>query len=352
MEIGNPVIRPMHPGEEQEIQTLGKACFQMIEKLFVGKPKHAMVAEYDGKIVGAIIIAYMNPERSVAYMDEGFVDPQYQGLGIGKKMYRYTFDYLRDNGCRYLTAMIKDDNVGSWKNAMAGGFHRVTLWEAVKHLGFSTFLRQYFCSPMLISLGMDFYLLSNDKPLREKRETPFQWLSFLLCNLLLAFPVWLILFLTERETCLPGIAAYATILGIFVVTRCLGALCSGTKFRFRMNNCGGLLTFGLGILNNLFPMNANWYPTEYENSDRFRRKLALPELVKWALFLPLPLLDLLPSPYCKMLAEMSIIFLLFSLLPFYPFDALGAGRIFRYKKWLWIVTSALSALVLTVSYFI
>lgn len=352
MEIKNPVIRPMHPGEEQEIQTLGKACFQMIEKLFVGKPKHAMVAEYDGKIVGAIIIAYMDPEKTVAYMDEGFVDPQYQGLGIGKKLYRFTFDYLKNSGCRYLTALIKDDNVGSWKNAMAGGFHRVTLWEAIKHLGFSTFLRQYFCSPMLVSPGMDFYLLSNDKPLRKKKETPLQWLSFLLCNLILALPLWTILFFTDRETCLPAIAAYATILGIFVVTRLVGALCSGRSFRFRMNNCGGLLTFGLGFLNCLFPMNANWYPTEYENSDRFRRKLAVPELIKGILLLPLPLLKLIAVPYCEVLADMSNAFLLFSLLPFFPFDALGSGRIFRYKKWLWIVMAALSATILAVSLFI
>ena len=45
------MIRPMKDGEQKEIVRVGKRAFKLMEAWFVGTPKLAMVADYNGKIV-------------------------------------------------------------------------------------------------------------------------------------------------------------------------------------------------------------------------------------------------------------------------------------------------------------
>ena len=52
------MIRPMKDGEQKEIVRVGKRAFKLMEAWFVGTPKLAMVADYNGKIVGSIVYKY------------------------------------------------------------------------------------------------------------------------------------------------------------------------------------------------------------------------------------------------------------------------------------------------------
>ena len=45
------MIRSMKDGEQKEIVRVGKRAFKLMEAWFVGTPKLAMVADYNGKIV-------------------------------------------------------------------------------------------------------------------------------------------------------------------------------------------------------------------------------------------------------------------------------------------------------------
>lgn len=95
IEKNKVIIRPMKDGEQKEIVKVGKRAFKLMESLFVGTPKLAMVADYNGKIVGSIMYKYINTKKKkVVYIDEAFVDPNYSGLGVGKLLYNKTFDYL------------------------------------------------------------------------------------------------------------------------------------------------------------------------------------------------------------------------------------------------------------------
>ena len=51
IEKNKVIIRPMKDGEQKEIVKVGKRAFKLMESLFVGTPKLAMVADYNGKIV-------------------------------------------------------------------------------------------------------------------------------------------------------------------------------------------------------------------------------------------------------------------------------------------------------------
>ena len=353
MDMQKLIIRPMEKGEEKIVAKVGRRAFQFIEALFVGTPRKAMVADYEGKIIGAIIYKFINTrQKQIIYIDEAFVDPDYHGMGVGKKLYTETFYYLQEWGCDAITALIKDDNVASWKSAMDNGFQRVSLAEAIKYLGLSGMIKQYFCTPMFIAVGMDFYLLCPKEKVATKKEQPSPWIPFLLGNLLLCLPMWLRLFSMHTAELLPYITAYLTILVIFMVTRVFGANLSGLDYCYRFNNCGGLLSSFLSYWGSLFPMNTNWYPVTYENTDSFRKKLALPELVKWGVFLLLPLLCFTSSVYLHAIAELCCIFLVFLIIPIYPFDTYGAGRIYRYKKGLWLMTFVISITQLMfISYF-
>lgn len=352
MDIQKLIIRPMEKGEEKTVGRLGRKAFDFFEALFIGTPHKAMVAEYEGKIIGAIAYKFIsNSKKQIVYIDSAFVDPDYHGMGVGKKLYTETFYYLQEWGCDGMSALIKDDNVGSWKLAMANGFQRVTLAEATRHLGLSQMIRHYFLTPMCIAVGMDFYLLCPDAEVTSKKERPSQLLTFLLGNMLLTIPLWLRLFSKGAAQALPFVAAYFTILAIFLITRFLGACLSGINYRFRLNNCGGFLSMLLGYWGNVFPMNANWYPEKYENTDTFRKKLALPELIKWGSFVLLSLLGFAKNAYLQALAQLGSVMLVFLIIPIYPFDAYGAGRIFKYKKGLWLMTLVISiAQLMLVSY--
>lgn len=347
MDIQKLIIRPMEKEEKKTVAKLGRKTFDFFEALFIGAPHKAMVAEYEGKIIGAIAYKFIsNSKKQVVYIDSAFVDPAYHGLSVGKKLYTETFNYLQEWGCDGMTALIKDDNVASWKPAMHNGFQRVTLAEATRQLGLSQMLRHYFLTPMCIAVGMDFYLLCPKAEVAPKKEQPSQLLTFLLGNMLLTIPLWTRLLSKGITYALPFIAAYFTILAIFAITRFLGARFSGMNYHFRFNNCGGFLSMALGYLGNVFPMNANWYPEKYENTDTFRQKLAMPELAKWGIFVLLPLLGFVENAYLNALAQISSFFLVFQIIPIYPFDGYGAGRIFKYKKGLWLITAVISIALL------
>lgn len=180
------VIRSMEKEEAEEVKRIGKRAFSLVEGMFVSKPKHALVAVVDGKLAGAIIYKITEVKgRRTGYFEYAFVDPEYHGKGIGRKLYQATTDYLWEQGCDSQAALVKDDNVGSWSLFLKNGFARVGLPELFRQLGFLGFLVQFFCNLLWLAVGMDFYLAVRNEPIRNKRGTGRQIGGYLLANFLL-----------------------------------------------------------------------------------------------------------------------------------------------------------------------
>lgn len=346
MDVSKIIIRKMKNGEEKSIVKIGKKSFSFFEGLFISKPKQSMVAEYDGKIVGSMIYKDLNTNsKKVIYIDEAFVDPNYQGLGIGKKLYEETFKYLWKQGYDVITAFVRDENVGSWKLLVDNGFKKVNLYEVQKQIGILGILKHYIRTPFPFAVGMDFYMINKERNIQEKRDSV---LSFLLVNILLNLLLWVTTFYTSTEKMLVYLSAYILILLLFIGLRYLGSSFNKNKWKFRLNNGGSFITILLSFFGNVFPMNANWYPNEYEKTSEFRKKLAIPEIVKWIGFSLLPLLIFKQSLFLNLVGKIASYYLIFMIIPFYPFESFGGGRIYNYNKKIWFMTCLLSIIELVI----
>lgn len=349
MESSKIRIREMESGEEKQLLKVARNAFHSIEALFVSVPKTAMVAEYDGVIVGGMIYNIMTSDnKKIAYIDEAFVDVSYQSMGIGKQLYNKTIEHLWNLNCDVITAMVKDDNVASWKLVENNGFKKVGFNQIVKEIGSSAFFKHFYKTPFLIAVGMDFYMADKNKTVKEKRNGISQFFIFLFANILLLLPLWIQNFIENKNSFLQSFIAYFTVLLVFVCCRAVGKIIGKNKWHFRLNNGGVILPLLLSVFGCTFLMNGNWYPDEYDNTDVFKKKLAIPELTKWLVFSLLPLLGFIDNTYFSTLSKTACYFLIFMIIPIYPFESLGAGRIFRYNKKIWLATFIVSVAELAV----
>ncbi len=336
MELSEVIIREMRDGEQKQIRKIARRAFQVVEGLFVGTPKKAMAAEWEGRLIGGILYQDLSAgKKKTAYIDEAFVAPEYQGLGVGKKLYTETFAHLWEQGYEVLTALVKDDNVGSWKLFLDNRFQRVSLGEIIREIGVAGLIKHYLKTPLGIAVGMDFYMSGRSNQVTGKGNGTLEFLAFFLANTILLFPIWIRLLCKDSGGFLWNFPAYLTILLLFVLSRYAGMKIAGSQGKFRFNNGGSLLLPLLSLFGNPFLMNANWYPQEYEDTESFRRKLAIPEVVKWLVFIGLPFLKLVQSPYAQAVGQWAAVYLVFMLIPLYPFEGFGGGRIYRYHKKLW-----------------
>lgn len=86
-----------------------------------------LVAEAEGKIVGAVI-GYRPPrEPDAAFVWQVGVLPECRGLGLGLKMLRAWRDLPANRNCRWVTATVADDNPASQSL-----FHRLARSAGVK----------------------------------------------------------------------------------------------------------------------------------------------------------------------------------------------------------------------------
>ena len=83
------IIRRMEAGEAAEVRRIGRRAFKGLESLWVGKPKQAVVAVKEDKIIGAVLYKFLESSKGKAgYFDYAFVDPDYHGQGVGGVLYK------------------------------------------------------------------------------------------------------------------------------------------------------------------------------------------------------------------------------------------------------------------------
>ena len=211
------IIRKIKKGEEKEVLKIAKRAFLGIESLSVSNPDKAMVALIDNKIVGGIIYKIIDcNKKKIVYISDAFVDKSYHNQGIGKKLYKETIDFLWEEKIDGITALVKDDNVGSFKLLIDNGLKRVSFIEIIKKLGFINTLKHYFITPFFVAVGFDFYMVMKENKVKEKKSQINQLGLFFLINLLLASPIWIGILTTNSSIFGNLFFAYLTILIIMV----------------------------------------------------------------------------------------------------------------------------------------
>lgn len=339
-------IRRMEAGEAAEVRRIGRRAFDGLESLWVGKPKQAVVAVKDDKIVGAILYKFLQSRgRKVGYFDYAFVDPDYHGQGVGGVLYKAGVDYLWEQGCDALTALVKDDNVGSWRLLLKNGFARVSIPEIIRQFGFTEMLRQYFGTPFCMGIGMEYYIARRDLECPSgKGGNIKQMAAYWLVNLLLFCIV-----LLRIQNIGIALAAYSVVLAGEILAGCCTTMFTKREWHFRLNNGGGLICALVNFIA-VYPMVGNWYPDRYENTESFRKDMGIHALAGWIFVLVLSSISLFSQHiFARYIGQISSILLIYRILAFYPFESFGGVRVYRWKRWMYLLMSVLSAAVLVVN---
>lgn len=337
-------IRPLSSHEIPKIKKIATRAFGPVERLFLGNLKHTQAAYYDQQLAGAIIWKTIKIKAlKVGYFDTAFMDPAYQGKGIGKQLYQETTQHLWNQDCDALFALVKDDNVASWQLFYDCGFKRVGWKEVIRLAGWQGALKIFFKTPCFIGNGMEMYWCDQQRTVIEKNSSSWsQIFAYLAVNfILMLIPAFL-----NHDQPLLTLSAMLTVLSLELMIGGLATLFTSIPWQFRLNSAGAAISLAIN-LTGFFPMIAKWYPTTYEKGQKFKQALGIVALSEWLLLLLLSSTPhFITHPFTSLISQISGILLIFRLLPFYPFESFGATRVKQWNQYLYWAMFLLTAALL------
>lgn len=339
-------IRAMKQNEAKEVKKLGKKTFEWFESLFIPTPKDCYVAVEDNNLVGAVLYKYLTvADKKIGYVDYIFVDKAVQGKGIGSKLVDHCLEAMAKEDCGGYSAIVRDDNVGSWKMFINQGLKRVGLDDLIRQFGILGMFSLTFKTPFSFATGMDYYLKLEDNEITgSKEDSIFQVLKYLIFTVLLLLPA----FIHSFEYAFHIIGAVISILFIRIIFGYLGTLFSSEKWYFRVCDGGYLIPFIATLFNGIFLISGNWYPGVYRKNEDFKRSLGLTALAQWISLLFIVFItrtQLGALDFFETMASISGAFMLISIVPFYPLASFGGKRIYSWSKVLYIIVVVLSLYV-------
>jgi len=329
-------FRSMNNDEAMELKKLARKSFGFIEGLFVTKPKTAIVAIIDEKIVGGFVyqLEICNGKK-IGFVSFLFTDPVFQGQGIGKQICEKGIQHLWEIGCDNLVTFVRDDNVFSWGIFKKNGFALTNLQNVANVIGLLRAMKLYIRTLYgLFGIGHDFYIASPEKEsasLQKKEGTIRQVLVYVLLNTLIFLPNAII-----TRNIIPVIVSSSFIFLGIVFAGYIGTLFSKRKWSFRFTGGGVVSYFIINIFPNLFfPVIGNWYPIQYENNPKFKRDMAINVISVW-LFLLILLIVGKNIKYIPMLfmyvPSIAAVLIILKCLPIPVFESGGFGRVFKWNK--------------------
>ncbi|SDL02548.1 MULTISPECIES: GNAT family N-acetyltransferase [Halanaerobium] len=342
-----PEIRAMKKNEAEQVRRLGKKTFEWFESLFIPKPKDCYVALEDNKIIGAVLYKYLTiADKKIGYVDYIFVDKAFHGKGIGSKLVDHCLDTMKKEECDGYSAVVRDDNVGSWKMFINKNLKRVGLNDLIRQFGVLGMLNLTFKTPFNFATGMDYYLKLEDNAISQSGEKSiFQIFKYLIFTALLLLP----LFIYGFKNAFYIIGAVVSILAIRLVFGYLGTLFSNENWYFRVCDGGYLIPFIAALLGGIFFISGNWYPKVYRQQKDFKRSLGLTALTQLiSLFLIVFLTRTLLSEFSffKTMSSISATFMIINVVPFYPLASFGGKRLFEWNKWLYAIVLLISIYII------
>lgn len=329
----NIIIREMKKEEFNDVRILGRKSFRGFESLIVPKPKDALVAVANDKIVGAVLYKFYNVKNiKIGYIDFIFVDPSMHSLGIGKLLFDEVTSLLWKNNCNYISALVKDDNVASWGLLLNKGYKRLSFPQMINELGLLGALNQYFVAPLGFAVGFEYYIIKNNEDIKfSKGNTSTQILGYLIMN---TFILSLTPFAREVNFVNSLIGLLIIWIGL-IFGGYLGTFFSREDWEYRITDGGFIIHFLVSVTGGIFPFVGNWYPKIYKRDKKFKRALGITALFQWSFLLCLsyfPYLGFESLNFSKTIAiPLSFIFAI----PFYPAESYSGARVFKWNKLLY-----------------
>jgi GNAT superfamily N-acetyltransferase len=95
-------VRPMREEETRAVSSLAGRVFSRLESAQFSPPSQTLVAERDGRLVGAIVpkVLTLPDRRRCGAISWLMIAPEARGLAAGGRSVEATLDYFEEHGCR------------------------------------------------------------------------------------------------------------------------------------------------------------------------------------------------------------------------------------------------------------
>ncbi|MFL8800008.1 MULTISPECIES: N-acetyltransferase family protein [unclassified Clostridioides] len=340
----NIIIREMEADERRFVWELGKSSFGLVEGLAFKKPKDAFLAIVDGHIVGmaSYRIFHAKNSQKIGYLETAYVKKGYEGKGIGSKLYKKVTMFLKEQGCKTVTATVKDDNVASWKLFENNGYNIMSFTQMLQNYGLIGTVQLWIHSTLFIASGFHLWSTSAQKSNSSIRQLG----TYIILNLLILFPI--LLFDNNLIDCSVMVGAFFSLLIISLISGMFATLILPEKWIFTVTRGGLFISLLVTVLGGIWPMIGRFYPKDYKSTARFRRNMAIEGLFEWLglLCFVLWIAVVGKSEFSEYIVSLGKTLLILHSIPFYPFECFGGRRIWDYSKILSVSTVVISIGVL------
>jgi ribosomal protein S18 acetylase RimI-like enzyme len=344
-----PIIRLMALDEAPIVLRGQRKAFSSLFGLFLSRPKEALVAESEGRIVGAVTFKSIPTIKGKAgYLDIAYVDASQRGKHLGSRLYVAAMEHLKEQGCEIITATIRDDNRASWKIMQHNGCVALSFVQLVEKVGFAGALRIGAHSHFAYALGHELWVTHDPIPHSNIRTL----LAFILLNFLL-------LLIAARGAVFFTFGGMV-VLAAEVVGSWLGTFSSRNRatWYFQRPHAALPLSFFVSIVQGLLPNNAVWqlveghYPVSERKSLLGRVSLAgwiATSLATIASYMALEAgvgNDVVES-VLEGMVNLGILLLFYRTVAVFPFESFGGRRVFDWSRWrFWFMAVVSVAIIL------
>lgn len=352
-------IRPMRTDEKQEVDSLMRQSFPLLQQWFFSWTPNVLVAEQNGQLLGAAVLDLFSlpQNRKGGLISWVFTAPEARGLGLGQQLSEAALEFFKEQGCDEVIASIEGYNTSSSKIFASRGFSIMSPGEQFRRYGLGVFglwakISHFF------EIGHFLWV----RPAAERQNSPvWQWWGNVLVNALIA---WLAVWRGSGFSSIDPIAFIALPLmvilffGVRHLAMWLTAKLQGLEVRYRVWESGFSLSIALALfIGNLFPMPGGVYPT----SNEWRYRDLLPKLGVMALAGVLPTLILVwaiwallefgtvssdVAMWLDFALQVGKPLILFDIaLAFFPFVSFNGRRLWDWNRGLWAILAMAAVVV-------
>jgi len=160
--------------DREKVESIGRGAFPFPQSALVHSSPHMLAAKHEGEIVGGTISEIFEPKEGekVGLVTWIFTTEEARGLHAGEAVLDATVDYLEEQGCDVLIAIVEWGNTSSSKLFASQGFDRASSGGVIDKYGLRGTARVWLTAMYFPALGYDLWTknLVDDK--KETGESP------------------------------------------------------------------------------------------------------------------------------------------------------------------------------------
>ena len=177
-------VRRIREEKKKAVRSLAGRAFSPLGSVFFSPSQHTLVAERDGRVVGAVVLKrFALPDKrrrgAIFWL---MTNPRARGTGVGGRLVDAALGYLEERSCREVLACVEGYNTSSSNLFATRGFAILSLGEQLRRYGL---LGTFALWIKMFRLGADIGKFLWARPGATKQEHPeFQWWAGMVVSVL------------------------------------------------------------------------------------------------------------------------------------------------------------------------